>query len=81
MSIIVKENLKPNFTKVEMGCDDCINEKLNKYGGLVQEFLNQSNTTTFVGCMGQDKSSLMINFVKHMYKKCFHKIYLFIPKD
>lgn len=80
MKLAIKENYQPNFGKVQMECDDCIHEKLEKYGGLIADFLNYTNTTAFIGTMGSGKTSLMINFVKKLYKKCFHKIYVFMPK-
>jgi hypothetical protein len=78
MSIILKQYDKPNFGKVQFECDDEINKKLNKYE-LTKQFLNKSNTTVFIGKQGSGKTSLMINFVTKIYKKCFHHIYVFMP--
>ena len=78
MSIFIKEYTKPNFGKVQFECDEEINKKLNKYE-LTKSFLNKSNTTVFIGKQGSGKTSLMINFVTKIYKKCFHHIYVFMP--
>jgi len=78
MSICLKEYTKPNFGKVQFECDEEINKKLNKYE-LTKEFLNKSNTTVFIGKQGSGKTSLLINFVTKIYKKCFHHIYVFMP--
>lgn len=76
--IIIKENNKPNIEKIRFECDDEIHTKLNQYE-LTKDFLNKSNTTLFVGRQGSGKTSLMVNIVKKLYKKCFHFIYLFMP--
>jgi len=41
--------------------------------------MNKSNTTVFIGRQGSGKTSLMVNFVKSLYKKCFHEIIVFMP--
>ena len=46
---------------------------------LTKDFLNKSNTTLFIGRQGSGKTSLMINIVKKLYKKCFHFVYIFMP--
>jgi signal recognition particle GTPase len=69
---------KPNFGKIDFLCDDEIHKKLNEYE-LTKSFLNKSNTTVFLGKQGSGKTSLMVNFVTKLYKKCFHKIYIFMP--
>ena len=51
---------------------------MNKYE-LSSAFLNKSNTTIFIGRQGSGKTSLMINIVKKLYKKCFHFVYVFMP--
>ncbi len=70
--ITLKINDKPSLPKNKFECDDEIHEKLNKYE-LSKDFLNKSNTT--------GKTSLMINIVKILYKKCFHRIYVFMPES
>lgn len=79
MLIKVIENEKPKIDKIGFACDEKICEKLDKYP-LVKDNLNFSNTTVFLGRQGSGKTSLMINFVLKLYKKKFHKIYVFMPK-
>jgi Poxvirus A32 protein len=76
--IKLKENNKPNITKIIFECDEELHKKLNEYE-LSKEFLNKSNTTVFVGRQGSGKTSLLINFVKILYKKVFNYIYVIMP--
>ena len=76
--IRIKENKKPNIEKIKFECDEEIHSKLNEYE-LTRDFLNKSNTTIFIGRQGSGKTSLMVNIVKKLYKKCFHYIYVFMP--
>jgi hypothetical protein len=76
--IKLKENNKPNITKIVFECDEELHKKLNEYE-LSKEFLNKSNTTVFVGRQGSGKTSLLINFVKILYKKVFNYIYVIMP--
>ena len=76
--IKIKENNKPNIEKIKFECDEEIHQKLNDYE-LARDFLNKSNTTIFIGRQGSGKTSLMINIVKKLYKKCFHHVYVFMP--
>jgi hypothetical protein len=78
MIIKVVENEKPKIDKVNFGCDEKICPKLDEYP-LVRDNLNFYNTTVFLGRQGSGKTSLMINFVLKLYKKKFHKIYVFMP--
>ena len=76
--IRIKENKKPDIHKIKFECDNEIHKKLNEYE-LSKDFLNKSNTTVFIGRQGSGKTSLCINIVKQLYKKCFHFIYVFMP--
>jgi DNA replication protein DnaC len=76
--IRIKENKKPNIEKIKFECDNEIHTKLNEFP-LARDFLNKSNTTLFIGRQGSGKTSLMVNIVKKIYKKCFHFIYVFMP--
>jgi len=76
--IRIIENNRPNIQKIKFECDDEIHEKLNEYP-LSKDFLNRSHTMIFIGAQGSGKTSLMINLVKKLYKKCFHFIYVFMP--
>jgi len=74
----LKENNKPHLTKIKFECDNEIHKKLNEFE-LTKDFMNKSNTTVFIGRQGSGKTSLMVNFVKSLYKKCFHEIIVFMP--
>ena len=71
----IKENKKPNFKKVKMKCDVELNPKLNEYE-LTREFMNKFNTTVLCGRQGSGKTSLMVNLVRTLFRKCFHNIYI-----
>lgn len=74
----LKINEKPKITKIKFLCDEPIHKKLDNYE-LTKDFLNQYNTTAFIGVQGSGKTSLLVNIVKNLYKKCFHFIYVFMP--
>jgi len=76
--IRIKQNNKPDIEKIKFECDEEIHSKLNEYP-LSRDFLNKSNTTIYIGRQGSGKTSLMINIVKKLYKKCFHFVYVFMP--
>ena len=78
--IKIKENKKPNIEKIKFECDNILHKKLDEYE-LTKEFLNKSNTTLFIGRQGSGKTSLMVNFVKKLYRKVFHFVYIFMPKS
>ena len=80
MNIIIKENKKPIIKKIKFECDVELHKRLNEFE-LTKNHLNKYNTTVFVGTQGSGKTSLMINLVKGLYKKVFHKIYVFMPKN
>ena len=75
----LKINDKPKITKIKFSCDEPIHKKLDNYQ-LTKDFLNQYNTTAFIGVQGSGKTSLLVNIVKNLYKKCFHFIYVFMPQ-
>jgi signal recognition particle GTPase len=77
--IKLKVNNKPKLSKINFECDEEIHKKLNEFQ-LTKDFLNKSNTTAFIGRQGSGKTSLMINMIKKLYKKCFHKIFIFMPE-
>ena len=78
MIIKLVENEKPKIDKIKFGCDEKICAKLDNFP-MVRDNLNFYNTTVFLGRQGSGKTSLMINFVLKLYKKKFHKIYVFMP--
>ena len=71
---------KPNLHKIKMNFDECIDEKLLQYP-MVADVWSHTSFNIIVGKMGQGKSSLMVNLVKNVFKKCFAKIYIFIPES
>jgi DNA replication protein DnaC len=73
----LKECSKPPIKKIKFLCDVPIHSKLDDYE-LTKNSMNRPNTTAFIGRQGSGKTSLMINFVSSIYKKCFHKIYIFM---
>lgn len=79
MKIKIIENEKPNIHKIKFACDEKICEKLDKYP-MVRDNLNFYNTTVIIGRQGSGKTSLTINIIKNLYKKKFHKIYVFMPQ-
>ena len=71
---------KPDFSIVKMSCDGDIHDKLNKYP-LTQECFNKYCSTCFVGTQGSGKTSLMTNFVRNVYNKCYDSICVFMPQS
>ena len=51
---------------------------LNKFP-MIRDDLDKFNTNLFVGRQGSGKTSLAINFIKQIYRRKFHKIYIFMP--
>ena len=76
----IQKNKSPNIEKIKFECDHEIHPKLNEFP-LARDFLNRSNTTIFIGRQGSGKTSLMVNIVKKLYKKCFHNVYVFMPQS
>lgn len=71
---------KPNLKKIKMNCDECIDQKLLEYP-MSADVWSHTSFNIIVGKMGSGKSSLMVNLVKTVFKKCFAKIYIFIPES
>jgi hypothetical protein len=76
----IKKNNKPDLPKVNFLCDFPIHSKLDDYE-LTKDFMNKPNTTVFLGRQGSGKTSLCINFITKIYKKCFHNIYVFMRES
>jgi len=70
---------KPNVEKIAFNCDEKLCLSLDKYP-MVRDNLNTFKTTVILGRQGSGKTSLTINIVKKLYKKKFHKVYLFMPR-
>ena len=79
MKIKLIELEKPNVEKISFNCDEKICPSLDKYP-MVRDNLNTFKSTIILGRQGSGKTSLTVNIVKKLYKKKFHKIYLFMPK-
>jgi signal recognition particle GTPase len=79
MNIKIIENNKPNLHKIKFNCDEKICDKLDKFP-MIRDHLNKYNTTLFVGRQGSGKTSLAVNFIKQIYRKKFHKVYIFMPE-
>lgn len=69
---------KPNLKPVKMNCDNIIDDKLLKYE-MVADLFSRTSFNCLLGKMGTGKSSLITNFVKTIFKKCFEHIIIFIP--
>jgi len=69
---------KPNLKKVKMNVDDIIDEKIMKYP-MSADLFARTSFNIILGKMGQGKTSLITNFVKTIFKKCFEHMIVFIP--
>lgn len=69
---------KPNLKKVKMNVDDIIDEKLLKYP-MSADLFGRTSFNVILGKMGQGKTSLITNFVKTIFKRCFEHMIVFIP--
>jgi len=69
---------KPNLKKVKMNVDDIIDDKLMKYP-MSADLFSRTSFNIILGKMGSGKTSLITNFVKTIFKKCFEHIIIFIP--
>lgn len=74
------KNKKPEIEKIDFNCDVPIHKKLNVWP-MVRDNLNKPNTTVICGRQGSGKTNLLVNIIKKVYKKCFHKIYVFMPES
>jgi hypothetical protein len=79
MKLEIQKNNCPTLAKIHFSCDGELSSSLNKYE-MIRDHLNKYNTTLFVGTQGSGKTSLLVNFVNKIYKRVFHKIFVFMPK-
>ena len=79
MKIKLIELEKPNVEKVVFNCDEKLCDSLDKFP-MVRDNLNTFKTSVILGRQGSGKTSLTINIIKKLYKKKFHKIYIFMPR-
>lgn len=80
MKIEIIKNKAPDLPKVNFACDVELSKKMLEFP-MAAEHLNKYNTTLFIGAPGQGKTSLLVNFIKKLYKKVFHRIYVFMPES
>lgn len=79
MKLRLVELEKPNIERVHFNCDQKLCESLDRFP-MVRDNLNAFRTTVILGRQGSGKTSLTINIVKRLYRKKFHKVYLFMPR-
>lgn len=78
--IQIQKNKKPDIEKINFNCDEPIHTKIDIWP-MVRENLNKTNTTVICGRQGSGKTNLLVNLILKVYKKCFHKIYVFMPES
>ena len=69
---------KPNLKRVKMNVDDIIDDKIMKYP-MSADLFSRTSFNVILGKMGQGKTSLITNFVKTIFRKCFERMIVFIP--
>lgn len=74
------KNKKPEIEKINFSCDEKICEKLDIWP-MIRDNLNKYNTTVICGRQGSGKTNLLVNIIKKIYKKKFHKIIVFMPES
>lgn len=76
----VKQNRCPAFRKVNFACDRPLHPKLTQYD-LPRDHPNMYNTTLVVGTQGSGKTSWLVNTIRTLYRKVFHRVYVFMPRS
>jgi GTPase SAR1 family protein len=69
---------KPNLKKVKMLVDEVIDPKLLKYP-MTEDLFSHTSFNIICGLPGAGKTSLITNFIKTIFKKCFERIVVFMP--
>jgi KaiC/GvpD/RAD55 family RecA-like ATPase len=64
-----------------MKCDKIIDKKLLEQGPMVADCFANHGFTVIVGKPGQGKTSLIVQFIDQIFRKCFHNIYLIMPPE
>ena len=77
---MIKQNKQPKLKKYEMICDKALSKNLEKYP-TINEHLNKQNTSALVGTQGQGKTTLLLNLVVSIYRKCFHETIVVTPEQ
>lgn len=78
--IQILKNKQPNIEKINFTCDEKLSDKLDVWP-MVRDNLNKYNTTVICGRQGSGKTNLLVNIIKKIYRKKFHKIYVFMPES
>jgi hypothetical protein len=71
---------KPEYKKIKMNCDCVIDKRLTEYP-MIEEAFSTSHFSIVCGKMGQGKTSWVTNYVKHIARKCYETIYVFMPPN
>lgn len=71
---------KPKLPKVKMECDKVIDPKLEQVPSIKICF-SKSSTTLITGGCGSGKTTLVIQMLKGIFKKCFEDIFLIMPEN
>lgn len=79
MSLILKPLETPKFRKVNMECDVIIDNKLTKYPA-IEDCFSRTNFTIIAGLMGQGKTTLALQMIRSLYRKCFNDMFVIIPE-
>lgn len=79
MSLILKSLETPKFKKVNMQCDVLIDNKLTKFP-VIEDCFSHTNFTIVLGLPGQGKSTLTIQMIRSLYRKCFNDMFVIIPE-
>jgi len=81
MSVSVEVLDKPKLGAVKMKCDNFIDRKLTEQGEMVLNAFSKSHFTIICGRMGQGKTTLAVNLVNRVMRKCYENMYVFIPRN
>lgn len=79
MSIKIKSNTPPPLKMPSFVCDNKLHKKLDDYE--LTSLINKSNFSLFLGRPASGKTSLALSLLDtpQLFKRCFHKIYVFMP--
>ena len=80
-SIFIQKHSKPKLKLPEFSVDGMLHKKLQNYE--LTSLINKSHMACFLGRPGSGKTSLLTSFLKtkDLFRKVFHKIYLFMPSN
>jgi DNA replication protein DnaC len=79
MSLELKPLKTPKFKGVKMECDVLIDNKLTKYP-VIEDCFSRTNFTIIAGLMGQGKTTLALQMIRSLYRKCFSDMIVIIPE-